>query len=45
MGRWFLRWGRIVEIAANEDSQVVAESKPVLAAAGIRDALALPITS
>ena len=40
-----MRWGRIIDIDANEDSQVVAESMPIFAAAGIEDALAEPITS
>jgi ketosteroid isomerase-like protein len=40
-----MRWGRITEIDANEDSQVVAESMPVLAAHGFADATAEPIVS
>jgi ketosteroid isomerase-like protein len=40
-----MRWGRILEIDANEDSQAVADSMPIRAAAGAVDALADPITS
>ncbi|MCU1474660.1 nuclear transport factor 2 family protein [Amnibacterium sp.] len=40
-----MRWGRIVDIDANEDSQAVAESMPIRAASGIPEALAAPITS
>lgn len=40
-----MRWGRIVSIDANEDSQAVAEAMPVFAAAGVRDATAPPILS
>jgi ketosteroid isomerase-like protein len=40
-----MRWGRIVEIDANEDSQIVAQSLKVFAACGIAEALADPITS
>jgi ketosteroid isomerase-like protein len=40
-----MRWGRILDIDANEDSQVVAESMPIFAAAGVDEALAEPITS
>jgi ketosteroid isomerase-like protein len=40
-----MRWGKILEIDANEDSQVVAESMDVFAAAGIQEALAEPILS
>ncbi|MBV8953720.1 MAG: nuclear transport factor 2 family protein [Solirubrobacterales bacterium] len=40
-----MRCGRIIAIDANEHSQVVAESMPVFAAAGVEDALAEPITS
>jgi ketosteroid isomerase-like protein len=40
-----MRWLRIVDIDANEDSQAVAESMPVRAAAGIEEALAPPIVS
>jgi hypothetical protein len=38
-----MKWFRIVDIDANEDSQAVAESMPVRAAAGIDEALAPPI--
>jgi ketosteroid isomerase-like protein len=40
-----MRWFRIVEIDANEDSQAVAESMPVRAAAGLAEALAAPLES
>jgi ketosteroid isomerase-like protein len=40
-----MRWGRIVDIDANEDSQAVAESMIVRAAAGVEEALAPPIES
>jgi len=40
-----MRWLRIVDIDANEDSQAVADSMPVRAAAGIEEALAPPIVS
>jgi ketosteroid isomerase-like protein len=40
-----MRWGTIVDIDANEDSQVVAESMQVFAGAGIDEALASPIVS
>ena len=40
-----MKWFRIVDIDANEDSQAVAESMPVRAAAGIEEALAEPIVS
>lgn len=40
-----MRWGRIVDIDANEDSQAVAESMTLRAAAGIEEALAAPIES
>jgi ketosteroid isomerase-like protein len=40
-----LRWGKVVDIDANEDSQVVAESLRVVAAHGIDEALADPILS
>ncbi|MGC2652048.1 MAG: nuclear transport factor 2 family protein [Mycobacterium sp.] len=40
-----MRWGKVVEIDANEDSQVVAESLKVLAAHGVEEALAAPIVS
>jgi ketosteroid isomerase-like protein len=40
-----MRWGKIVDIDANEDSQVVAESMQVFAAHGVDEALAPPIIS
>ena len=40
-----MRWGKVVDIDANEDSQVVAESMKVLAAHGVQEALADPIVS
>lgn len=40
-----MRWGKIVDIDANEDSQIVAESLNVVAANGITEALAEPILS
>jgi len=40
-----MRWGKVVDIDANEDSQVVAESMKVVAAHGVQEALADPIVS
>jgi ketosteroid isomerase-like protein len=40
-----MRWGKVVDIDANEDSQVVAESLKTVAAHGIDEALAAPIVS
>lgn len=40
-----MRWGKIVEIDANEDSQAVAESLRMRAEYGVEEALAAPITS
>jgi ketosteroid isomerase-like protein len=40
-----MRWGKVVDIDANEDSQVVAESMKVFAAHGYPDATAAPIVS
>jgi hypothetical protein len=40
-----MKWLRIVDIDANEDSQAVADSMPVRADAGIEEALAPPIVS
>ncbi len=40
-----MRWGSIVDIDANEDSQVVADSMQVFAAHGVQEALAEPILS
>ena len=40
-----MRWGKIVEIDANEDSQAVAEALKMRAAYGIEEAAAPPIVS
>ncbi len=40
-----MRWGKIVEIDANEDSQAVAESLKMRSAYGIEEASAPPIVS
>jgi ketosteroid isomerase-like protein len=40
-----MRWGKVFEIDANEDSQLVAESLKVFAGSGIEEALAEPIVS
>ena len=40
-----MRWGKIVDIDANEDSQAVAESLKIQAAHGIEEASAPPIVS
>jgi hypothetical protein len=40
-----MRWGKAVDIDANEDSQLVAESLKTAAAHGIQEALAEPIVS
>jgi ketosteroid isomerase-like protein len=40
-----MRWGKIVDIDANEDSQIVAEALKVFAAHGVDEALAEPIVS
>ncbi len=40
-----MRWGKIVEIDANEDSQAVAEALKIQAAHGLEEALAPPIVS
>jgi ketosteroid isomerase-like protein len=40
-----MRWGKIVDIDANEDSQVVAASMAVLAAHGYPEGTAAPIVS
>lgn len=40
-----MRWGKIVEIDANEDSQAVAESLKMRAAYGLAEATAEPIVS
>jgi hypothetical protein len=40
-----MRGGRVVDIDANEDSQLVAASLPIWAAHGVNEALAAPILS
>ncbi len=40
-----MRWGKIVDIDANEDSQAVAESMKIFAAHGVAEAVAEPIVS
>ena len=40
-----MRWGKIVDIDANEDSQAVAESLQMRARYGVEEALAAPIVS
>lgn len=40
-----MRWGKVVSIDANEDSQAVAENLARIAAMGIAEAAAAPITS
>jgi ketosteroid isomerase-like protein len=40
-----MRWGKVVDIDAHEDSQVVAELMKVLAAYGFAEATAAPIVS
>lgn len=40
-----MRWGKIVDIDANEDSQAVADSLKIWAAHGVEEALADPILS
>jgi ketosteroid isomerase-like protein len=40
-----MRWGKVLEIDANEDSQLVAETLNDIAAQGIDEALAAPIVS
>lgn len=40
-----MRWGKIVDIDANEDSQTVAASLNIWAAHGVEEALAAPIIS
>jgi ketosteroid isomerase-like protein len=40
-----MRWGKIVDIDANEDSQVVAESMKIFAEHGYPDATEAPIVS
>jgi hypothetical protein len=38
-----MRWGKVVDIDANEDTQLVAESLKTSGAHGIQEALAKPI--
>lgn len=40
-----MRWGKVVDIDANEDSQLVAAGLKIWAAHGVQEALADPITS
>ncbi|GAC1311337.1 MAG: nuclear transport factor 2 family protein [Steroidobacteraceae bacterium] len=40
-----MAWGKIVDIDANEDSQIVADSLKVMAAYGVAEAVAAPIVS
>jgi hypothetical protein len=40
-----MRWGKVFDIGANEDSQVFAESMKVSAAHGVQEALADSIVS
>lgn len=40
-----LRWGKVIEIDANEDSQLVAEALKVFASYGVDEAIAPPIIS
>lgn len=40
-----MRWGKVVDIDANEDSQAVAESLLIQSRNGIPEAIAEPITS
>jgi hypothetical protein len=40
-----MRWGRVVDIDANEDSPLVAETLKNFAAQGIGEAFAEPIVS
>jgi ketosteroid isomerase-like protein len=40
-----MRWGKVVDIDANEDSQLVADSMKIFAAHGIPEALAEPIVT
>ena len=44
MQKMTLRWGRIVEVITLEDTQRFVNTLPALAAAGIEDATAPPIT-
>jgi hypothetical protein len=38
-----MRWGKVTDIDANEDSQLVAASLQIIAAHGVEEALAAPI--
>jgi hypothetical protein len=40
-----MRWGKVFDIDANEDSQLVAETLKALGTSGIDEALAEPIVS
>jgi ketosteroid isomerase-like protein len=40
-----MRWAKVVDIDANEDSQAVAEYLKSIAAQGVEEALAAPIVS
>ena len=40
-----MRWGKVFDIDANEDSQLVAESMNVFAAHGVQEALADSVVS
>jgi hypothetical protein len=40
-----MRWGKVFDIDANEDSQLVAASLQIWAASGVNEALADPILS
>jgi hypothetical protein len=40
-----MRWGKVFDIDANEDSQLVAETLKTLGTKGIDEALAEPIVS
>jgi ketosteroid isomerase-like protein len=40
-----MRWGKVVDIDANEDSQLVAEALKIAAAHGVQEAVAEPILS
>ena len=40
-----MRWGKVFDIDANEDSQLVAASLQIWAAHGVNEALAAPILS
>ncbi len=40
-----MRWGKIVDIDANEDSQLVADTLKLFAAHGVHEALAEPIVT